>query len=413
MPNGKIPPKPEYQQLTQLIWEMLKQGKSHKQILNAVIATPSSYSRAGLKTLIKRTKEKYKADINPVPAVGQIYEKPTNLQEDEQAVLESYRKQKSLLEKECLTAGINITDVKHYWYKSKLFSVFAKTPQKTIEDLKAEMIADMNNHSPDYPKIVRKRLNDPICLVLDPADIHIGKLASKFETGEQYNSNLAVKRVHDGVEELLRITSMFNIEQIVLIIGNDILHTDTPKATTTSGTSQDTDGMWYDNFLIAKQLYVDIIEKLMVIADVHILHNVSNHDYMSGWYLSEVIKSWFRKSANITFDNSMRHRKAYKYYDNLIGTTHGDGAKETDLPLLMATEFPLEWSETKFRYIYTHHVHHKKAKDYIGITVESSRSPSATDGWHHRNGYQHSKQAIECYVHAKGKGQFGRFTHIF
>jgi len=72
-----------------------------------------------------------------------------------------------------------------------------------------------------------------------------------------------------------------------------------------------------------------------------------------------------------------------------------------------------QWANTKHRYIYTHHVHHKTSKDYIGITVESSRSPSGTDSWHHRNGYQHASKAIEAYLHHPTYGQVARFTHKF
>ena len=83
-----------------------------------------------------------------------------------------------------------------------------------------------------------------------------------------------------------------------------------------------------------------------------------------------------------------------------------------DLPLLMATERPILWSETDYRYVYTHHVHHKNAKDYIGVTVESLRSPSPADSWHDRNGYV-SKQAIEGFIHHKENGQIARLTHYF
>ena len=109
----------------------------------------------------------------------------------------------------------------------------------------------------------------------------------------------------------------------------------------------------------------------------------------------------------------MSHRKGFKYFNNLIGTTHGDGAKQNDLPLLMATEFPKEWSETKHRYIYLHHFHHKMSKDHIGITLETLRSPSPADSWHHRNGYQHAPQAIEGFIHHKQHGQIARLTHYF
>ena len=90
---------------------------------------------------------------------------------------------------------------------------------------------------------------------------------------------------------------------------------------------QDTDGMWYENFMKAKTLYVEIIEKLMNIADVHVMYNPSNHDYTNGFFLADVIQSWFRKTQNVTFDCSITHRKYYQYGGNLIGTTHGDGAR--------------------------------------------------------------------------------------
>jgi hypothetical protein len=134
---------------------------------------------------------------------------------------------------------------------------------------------------------------------------------------------------------------------------------------------------------------------------------------MAGWYLAQTVEAWFNKCKNVTFDTTIAHRKAFVYHNNLIGSTHGDGAKNADLPLLMAQEFKHEWAKTTHRYIYTHHVHHKTSKDYVGITVESSRSVSGTDSWHHRNGYQHAPKAIEAYLHHPVYGQIARLSHKF
>jgi hypothetical protein len=162
----------------------------------------------------------------------------------------------------CQERGIDVNDVTLYWDKTKEYSVAVRLDkaQKTYEDLREEIVSSMNEHSPNYNKIVYEENVDCHLLVIDPADIHIGKLATAFETGEDYNSNIAVQRVHEGVDGILNKVKGFNIDQILLIIGNDILHIDTPKRTTTSGTPQDTDGMWYENFLLAKQLYVEVIE---------------------------------------------------------------------------------------------------------------------------------------------------------
>ena len=295
----------------------------------------------------------------------------------------------------CKTRGIDFNSIIEYWDKTKEYSIRVRPEIKAINDISKEIIESMQQYSPAYPIIERAPQSNPHLLVIDPADVHIGKLSRAFETGEAYDSEIAVKRVREGVKGILDKASGFSIDKILLIIGNDILHIDTPKRTTTSGTPQDTDGMWYDNFLKAKALYVEVIEMLMSIADVHVTFNPSNHDYTNGFFLADVIKCWFRQSENIVFDTSISHRKYFTYGKNLIGTTHGDGAKTQDLPLLMAVEAQDSWSKTDHRYVYTHHVHHKNSKDFAGVTVESLRSPSAADSWHHRKGYQHSPKAIE------------------
>ena len=279
-------------------------------------------------------------------------------------------------------------------------------------ELRDIIVKDMQNYIPEYPIIKREKLTDSHLSVIDPADIHIGKLCKAFETGEDYNTDIAVNRVLSGVNGLINKTVGFNTDKILLIIGNDILHTDTPKRTTTSGTPQDTDGMWYDNFLTAKNLYVKVIETLMQIADVEVHYNPSNHDYTNGFFLADCLNTWFRTSKNINFNTDISHRKYYRYHSNLIGTTHGDGAKDADLPLLMAQESK-DWTDCKHRYIYTHHIHHKKSKDYGSVCVESLRSPSGTDSWHHKNGFQHAPKAVEAFVHSKNDGQIARITNIF
>lgn len=318
-----------------------------------------------------------------------------------------------LLAEETQKLGIPTDKVKHYWHKGKHFSIFVKNEQVTYEEIRKDLVAELIQFAPKYPKFKRTQPKEGHLLVIDPADVHIGKLCEAFETGEDYNNQIAVKRVMEGVKGILDKTSSFKIDKILFIGGNDILHIDVPHRKTTSGTPQDTTGMWYSNFLIAKKLYIDVLELLLTVADVHFTFNPSNHDYSNGFFLADVISSWFHKNKNISFDVSIAHRKGFKYGTNLIGTTHGDGAKAQDLPLLLAQEFPKWWSDCKHRYVYTHHVHHKTSKDYIGVTVESLRTPCGTDSWHHRNGYQHNPKAVEGFLHHKEHGQIARITHLF
>jgi hypothetical protein len=276
----------------------------------------------------------------------------------------------------------------------------------------------MRNYAPKYPTIKRQKITDGHLMVVDPADIHIGKLSLPEETNEEYNIKIARERCVEGVNGLLNKVGNFPLEKIVLVIGNDILHIDHPHRKTTSGTPQDTDTMWWKAFKEAHAMYVEIVEYLATIADVEVVYNASNHDFQSGFMLAHSLASWFNLSKNVHFDIDIIHRKYLQYGSNLIATSHGDGAKELDTPILMAQEAPEMWATTKYRYIYLHHVHHKSrikwrdGRDYIGVSVEYLRSPSPADGWHHRNGFI-SMKAVEGFIHHKQQGQVARITHYF
>lgn len=331
--------------------------------------------------------------------------------EEADLVNELRAKRHAALSDECDTVGIPIERVNYYWYKGQNFSINVSGEDDNIKELMDKFIEEVKKYAHKYKPVKYTTTKEPHLLVIDPADIHIGKLSKLIETGDEYNHDIAVERVKSGVYGILEKCS-FNVEQILFIVGNDILHIDSPKNTTTSGTHQDTSTMWFDSFKIAQRLLTECIEILMQVAPVHVQYDPSNHDYTNGFFLAQTIEAWFRNCQSVKFNVTPSHRKYYEYGNNLIGTTHGDGAKEQDLPLLMAHESD-SWARCKHRYFYIHHIHHKKSKDYMSVNVEALRSPSGTDSWHHRNGYAHSPKAIEGFVHHPTHGQVARITHIF
>jgi hypothetical protein len=317
---------------------------------------------------------------------------------------------------ECEAVGIDVEKVKHYWYKGEHYSINVKGENEVFkyEDFKEDFIGTVKDLRPNHIQIIRTESDEEShCLLIDPSDIHINKLCSAFETGEDYNSQIAVNRVKDGVASIIQKSKGFNIDKVVLIVGNDVLNTDNAKNATTKGTSQDVHLKWFDAFIMAKQLYIDVIETLVSIANLEIVYNVSNHDEMSGFFLMDSLYSWYNEHPNIEFNRSPAHRKYTTYGKNLIGTTHGDGAKQNDLPLLMCHEASNHWHECKHRYWFTHHVHHKTSKDIMSVQIESLRSPSPADSWHHKSGYQHSPLAIEGFIFHKEYGQVARLTCLF
>ena len=345
------------------------------------------------------------------------------LTEDEMQVLKRLRSGGAMtaLMEECDEAGISPSSVKHFWYKSKRISLFSKAQDLSLDELFEPVLADLRKYSPKFKAFKRKKIKDPHCLILDPSDIHVGKLAVKEETGSNYNVKEAVACVDRGIDDLLRMSQGWEIEQVYMVIGNDCLHIDSQRPVTTAGTPQDMDGLWWQSFIQCKDLMVRAIERLLPYANVTVIHCPSNHDYVAGWMLAQTLKAYFRKSKNVTFDISINHRKYVQFGSNMLGFSHGDGAKLADTPLLMAQEEPEMWAATKHRTIYLHHLHHRSvtkwpgpwqsAKDYIGVTAEHIRSPSGTDSWHHKKGYVGVPRCVEAFIHHNSDGQVARLTH--
>lgn len=338
--------------------------------------------------------------------------------------------------KECGKAGIDPDTVDHLWYKSKHYSIHSKVSGKSYEDIRDSIVAEMKAYAPKYKKLKRDKVNDPCLLIVDPADVHLGKLCSHAQSSEPYNVEIAKDRFIQGVLSLIERAKPYNIEKIIFVGGNDILHVDGKSRTTTKGTPQDTDGMWFDNFQKAKDLYIWAIETLMQLADVHFVFCPSNHDYHTGYFLADSVKSWFHNSDNVTFDNGIPYYKYVKYGNTLLGFTHGDGAKPADLPNKMKSECKEAWCHSDYGIWFLHHFHHKikkseskklLEKDHGDVRiiranesdlknkvhVEYVNSISGSDSWHHIKNYEGSPQQMEAFLIHPVNGYFARFAHGF
>jgi hypothetical protein len=346
-------------------------------------------------------------------------------------------------------AALDASTASHGWIKTDGdgniigHSTFWKAQAQSLEDVTEALREGLEAIAPGQYAAIPLERPDPLgaLLVMDFADVHIGKLCVSTETGYEYSRDVAVTRMLQGTKALLRKASGHGIARVLVVLGNDILHIDTAKRQTTSGTPQDTDGSIHQMYQDAQRAYVAVIEACAADYHVDLIYCPSNHDWLMGWALANSIGIWFSQHPNVTvspYNLSEEHRKYYRFGGNLIGLTHGDGAREADLYPLMMTEARSHVSACAHRYWYLHHYHHKirkaqgvrphdREKDHIGLTVVKSgvttqegdnvqieyvRSPSPPDGWHNRNGYV-NRQAVECFIHDPHDGQNARFTEWF
>lgn len=333
------------------------------------------------------------------------------------------------------------------WAKTKSedgtsYSVLLKPRGEDAQSLTTLITEALDDYKPLDREMFAPRVNvgakGENLLVVDLADVHFGKLAVASETNHTYNVDIARHRAVEGTRALLR--GAHDVGRVLFVMGNDILNTDDGKHTT-SGTPQDVDGTYFTAWRAAQHASIDAISECAAVADVDLIHCMSNHDWRSGWALSQTIAASMRNHEGVRasdYNMSERHRKYYGYERNGIMVSHGDGTKEEKIYGHFATEAREHLAEWTNLYALLHHVHHKitkrrgvdvfqSEKDHNGMTaivsgaprpegkhlgIEYVRSPSPPDGWHDRNGYT-NRQGVEAFMYHPYDGQKWRMTEWF
>jgi len=288
------------------------------------------------------------------------------------------------------------------WLRRKVEEVRAK-------NLFADMLAEFKKQAPTVKQSIRPKASGAPCLFeVDIFDPHFGKLCWGKESGRDYDLKIAAVEYGRAVEGLIARAAGHRIERILYPIGNDFFHTDQGNATT-AGTEQDCDGRWQKSFVAGRVAVLQSIMRLREIAPVDILMIPGNHDTQKVFYLGEVLSGYLSKTSGVAVNNSPNLRKYYRYGANLIGLTHGNNEKHSDLPLIMATETGADWSATKFREFHIGHHHKLKtisflpSQEYNSIRVRTLSSLTPPDAWHKKMGYE-GLRAANAFIWDKRDG---------
>lgn len=172
-------------------------------------------------------------------------------------------------------------------------------------------------------------------------------------------------------------------EEVLIILGQDLLHTDNFKGQTANGTmigEIDLVKAWDD----AHKFYGPMIEMSIKQAKkIKIIYSPGNHDHSMSWAFVQFIKALY---PQVTYDDSLEERKVHTFESIFIGTTHGEKNRK-NLHNIFPVEFPIEWSKAKVRELHFGHYHLEDAKDVYGMMVRTLATRNKTDKWHKDNGY--------------------------
>ena len=251
-----------------------------------------------------------------------------------------------------------------------------------IENLREEMIKEISKYSPKVKKFPKQNLDNPVAYEISLPDFHIGRIPVKQ----------AVTLYKATVSKLVERAKHFNIERIILPIGNDFFNSDSLSYTTTKGTPQFDVDEWRVTFRAGWRLIADVITYLSNIAPVYVINIPGNHDRQRAFYLGDMIYAWFRNDENVVVNNSLDVFKFHQYGTNLIMYEHGE-LKSQDYPLIMATENPTAFADSKYREVHVGHLHKEMLNEYRGVKVRFLPSIAPESYWEKASGYKHIKCA--------------------
>jgi hypothetical protein len=263
---------------------------------------------------------------------------------------------------------------------AKGLSPLVRAPKHTLSDLLAT-----------YP------LGDP----------HIGMYAWKAEAGEDFDLEIAERETLAAMDRLIDSAPAAETA-IFLPLGDNTHANDQTNRTPLHGYQLDVDSRYPKVLTVAIKVFRHIILRaLEKHQKVVVRVEPGNHDPQVKWAITMALAAYFDNNSRVEIDLSPSKFWYYRFNQVLIGSTHGDTVKQQSLGAIMAADRPKDWGETKFRYWYTGHVHHKGVIELPGVLCESFRTLAPSDAHANSHGYRSGRDAY-CIVHHKDYGEIER-----
>lgn len=280
--------------------------------------------------------------------------------------------------------------------------------RQEIEDLKTIAKAEIKYKPAKSSPVDQTGL----MLEINIPDIHFGKLAWPTETGGgPYDVKIAQATFLRALDVLLQRAKGYKFEEILFVVGNDLLHSNDAESKTAHGTIVDSEGRFQKTYWTARNTVIQAIERLRLLAPVKVAAIYGNHDKLSLWTLADALECYFHKDDRISINNNPVYRKYYEWGKVGLMLTHGDLGKREDYPLLFATEQPELFGRTRFREIHTGHLHATRTQEFHGVRVRILPALCPADEWHSSNGFVGNLRNAEAMVWSKTEGMVAQFTY--
>lgn len=272
------------------------------------------------------------------------------------------------------------------------------------------------------PKLSSKvKYDSEKLLVIPDVELHLGKLASKFDSTDSYDYKKALYRYIKTILEAEKVQEKYKAQEICMTIGNDFFNTDTEQNTTTAGTEQHNDTRFQQMIANGIVAHVWAIERMKNNAEkIIIKFNPGNHDYLTDYTLFMQLYYLYKNDPKVEVEcrvKDSRWATGLVWYNNLIIFAHGktpEGKALNDdkLALLRDTMFKNESKNVDHTTVLAGHLHNATENNFSrrkrtdnGVTVLRNGSPSGDGAWDSGNLYS-SDKSHQVYIFDANRGLY-------
>jgi hypothetical protein len=293
-------------------------------------------------------------------------------------------------------------EVAGQWVKSRL-------DDSQIEEVIRQFVASLMEDAKGTSKLVPapKVSNEDLLALYPIGDPHFGMYAWAAEAGDDFDTGIAEKLTTGAIDRLVAAAPPAHTA-IFAPLG-DIMHADdTKNRTPQSGHVLDVDTRYQKVMLVALRALKHGIYRLLEKHQRVIARFVSgNHDPTAAFAIALALSEHFSNNERVKVDLSPSLFWYHRFGKVLIGITHGDTAKQSDLLGIMASDRAQDWGQSKFRYWYHGHLHQAGVKEEKGLLIEWFRTLAARDAWATGAGYR-SGRDMYAIIHHKEYGEVER-----
>lgn len=231
-------------------------------------------------------------------------------------------------------------------------------------------------------------------------DLHAGKFIE-----DRYNVDTALSRLQEGVIEIIRRALLDGIDRIDFVYNGDTFNDDSSLQQTFAGTPQQSAGRRSTTFRKVRELVANLATAARTcVKEVNIWVLPGNHDRDTALNLADSLWAYFANTPEITVNIEPKEMEVVEWGVNLIGLTHGDGAKSADLAMYLLREGNTQGK--KIFEVHKGHLHTESLSEHHGVHVRGFGSPADNgDDWHTRKFYTNSRQSMCGIVWNKEKGK--------